>query len=370
MSGTQAAEDARWMGRAIALARRGLASTDPNPRVGCVIVRDGRVAGEGWHRRAGEPHAEPLALAAAGAEARGATVYVSLEPCTHHGRTPPCVEALIGAGVARVVYAADDPDPRVAGRSAAVLRAAGIEVTSGVLEAQATNLNAGFMQRMRTGLPRVTVKLAASLDGRTAMANGESQWITGVAAREDVQRLRACSGAVLTGIGTLLADDPRLDVRRDDLVVDCLQPWRAVVDSELVTPPDALILGDDARGVIFTTQPDDAPAAQALSRRGARLEHVAATADGRCDLQSVLRRLGELGANDVLVEAGPRLVGALVHAGLVDVWVVYLAPRLLGDLARGMLTLPGLDRLADTPQLQWQDCRRVGEDLRLTLAPA
>lgn len=369
MTGRQAAEDACWMARAIQLARRGVTSTDPNPRVGCVVVRDGRVTGEGWHRRSGEPHAEPRALAAAGAEARGATAYVSLEPCAHHGRTPPCVEALIRAGVARVVYAVDDPDPRVAGRSAALLRAAGIEVSSGVLASEAIMLNAGFMQRMRSGRPRVTVKLAASLDGRTAMADGESKWITGTPAREDVQWLRACSGAVLTGSRTLLADDPGLNVRREDLAAECLQPWRAVADSRLVTQPDARILGEDDRAVIFTTQPPDAAAAQALSRRGARVECVAADAGGHCDLPAVLRRLGELGANDVLVEAGPRLVGALAQAGLVDVWVIYLAPRLLGDLARGMLTLPGLVRLADAPQLRWQDCRRVGEDVRLTLTP-
>ena len=355
------------MARALALARRGVTGTDPNPRVGCVLVAGGEVVGEGWHRRAGEPHAEALALAAAGERARGATAYVSLEPCNHQGRTPPCTEALIRAGVRRVVYAHDDPNPAVAGRGAARLREAGIEVRGGVLAGPAGTLNAGFIQRMRSGRPRVTVKLAASLDGRTAMADGESQWITGPEARADVQWLRACSGAVLTGSGTLLVDDPRLDVRREDLAATCLQPLRAVVDSTLRTPPQARIIGADARAVVFTTHGADAGAQARLEAAGVRVERVAA-APGGCALPAVIRRLGELGANEVLVEAGPRLAGALAEAGLVDAWVIYLAPRLLGDLARGMVTLPGLGRLAEAPRLAWHDCRRVGEDLRLTLA--
>jgi len=362
------AEDARWMARALQLAQRGMTSTHPNPRVGCVVVRDGCIVGEGWHRRAGEAHAEPLALAAAGELARGSTVYVSLEPCRHQGRTPPCTEALIRAGVARVVYALDDPNPLVAGRTAALLRAAGIEVEGGLLAEAAAQLNPGFMQRMQTGRPRVTVKLAASLDGRTAMASGESQWITSAAAREDVQWLRACAGAVLTGSGTLLADDPRLDVRRADLLAECRQPLRAVVDSALRTSPAARMLGNDGRAVVFTARAQLASAAaQALRSTGALVEGLDAAPAG-LDLEAALRRLGELGANDVLVEAGPVLAGALAQAGLVDVWVIYLAPRMLGELARGMLRLPGLTRLADGPQLAWQDCRRVGTDLRLTLA--
>ncbi len=355
------------MARALALARRGVTGTDPNPRVGCVLVAGEQVVGEGWHRRAGEGHAEAVALDAAGARARGATAYVSLEPCNHHGRTPPCTDALIRAGVARVVYAHDDPNPAVAGRGAARLRAAGIEVRGGVLAAQASDLNAGFIQRMRTGRPRVTVKLAASLDGRTAMADGESQWITGPAARADVQWWRACSGAVLTGSGTLLADDPRLDVRRADLVATCLQPLRAVVDSTLRTPPEARIIGADGRAVVFATAGAEAGAQARLEGAGARVLRVAG-GHGGCALPEVLRQLGELGANDVLVEAGPTLVGELAGAGLVDVWVIYLAPCLLGDLARGMLALPGLERLAAAPRLAWRDCRRVGDDLRLTLA--
>ncbi len=355
------------MARALALARRGVTGTDPNPRVGCVLVAGEQVVGEGWHRRAGEGHAEAVALDAAGARARGATAYVSLEPCNHHGRTPPCTDALIRAGVARVVYAHDDPNPAVAGRGAARLRAAGIEVLGGVLAAQASDLNAGFIQRMRTGRPRVTVKLAASLDGRTAMADGESQWITGPAARADVQWWRACSGAVLTGSGTLLADDPRLDVRRADLVATCLQPLRAVVDSTLRTPPEARIIGADGRAVVFATAGAEAGAQARLEGAGARVLRVAG-GHGGCALPEVLRQLGELGANDVLVEAGPTLVGELAGAGLVDVWVIYLAPCLLGDLARGMLALPGLERLAAAPRLAWRDCRRVGDDLRLTLA--
>jgi diaminohydroxyphosphoribosylaminopyrimidine deaminase/5-amino-6-(5-phosphoribosylamino)uracil reductase len=361
------------MQRALTLAARGLETTDPNPRVGCVIAQRGRISGEGWHERAGEAHAEVAALRAAGTQAAGATVYVTLEPCSHHGRTPPCTEALIAAHVARVVYAIADPNPLVNGRGAALLRAAAITVEAGLLQEEARELNAGFIKRMQRGLPLVRVKLAMSLDGRTALDNGASRWITGETARADVQHWRARSSAVLTGIGTVLTDDPRLDVRLADEAPGRArrQPLRVVLDARLRTPASARLFGSGGEVLIMTAlaSADEARAAE-LSARGARVESLPAAAD-RLVLKAVLERLGELEANEVLVEAGATLAGALLRESLVDELLVYVAPTLLGPTARALVELPPLNELADAPAFTFIDMQQLGADLRLRLrAPA
>jgi diaminohydroxyphosphoribosylaminopyrimidine deaminase/5-amino-6-(5-phosphoribosylamino)uracil reductase len=359
------------MQRALTLAARGLESTDPNPRVGCVIAQRGRVVGEGWHERAGEAHAEVAALAAAGGQAAGATVYVTLEPCSHHGRTPPCVEALAAARVARVVYATADPNPLVNGRGAAALHAAGIVVEGGLLEQEAIELNAGFFRRMQHGRPLVRVKLAMSLDGRTALANGESRWITGEEARRDVHRWRARSSAVLTGIGTVLADDPRLDVRlpQETGGAPRREPLRVVLDTQLRTPLQARLFGTGGEVLILTTltAPDDARAA-ALTARGARVESLPA-AGNRVDLPALLDRLGELELNEVLVEAGATLAGELLRQSLADELLLYIGPRLLGPTARALVDLPPLQGLAEAPAFTLFEMQQIGEDLRLRLRP-
>ena len=358
----------RHLAMALKLAARGLDSTRPNPRVGCVVVRDGVVVGRGWHHHAGGPHAEVVALGDAGAAAIGATVYVTLEPCNHHGRTPPCVDALIAARVARVVYACDDPNPLVAGQGAARLRAAGIEVQRGPQREAALALNRGYFSRLARGRPFVTVKMGMSLDGRIALANGTSQWITGPAARADVQRLRARSCAVLTGIGTVLADDPALTVR--DWCVDLggRPPARVVLDASLQLPPGARLFADPAPVIVFTASVDGARRA-ALETAGAALESVPRAPAGGLDLDQVLTRLAALACNEVLVECGPRLAGALLHAGLVDELVCYLAPRLLGSGARGAFDWPDLTALVDSPALAIQDVRSVGPDWRVVARP-
>ncbi len=351
------AADAAWMARALRLAERGLRTTRPNPRVGCVLVKSGKIVGEGWHERAGEPHAEIHALRAAGTSARGATAYVTLEPCSHHGRTPPCADALIAAGVARVVAATEDPNPLVTGQGLARLRAAGIETGCGLMEAAARELNIGFFSRMTRRTPWVRSKIAASLDGRTALANGTSQWITSDAARRDVQRWRARSCAIGTGIGTVLADDPQLTVRDIELAA---QPLRAVVDSGLRTPPTARILQGGSVAIYTATQ--DPAKIATLEDAGARVV-VVPGANGRVDLRRVLGDLAATAVNEVLVEAGSELNGALLTAGLVDELVLYLAPQLLGDAARGIAALGELTRLDQRIELVWNDVRRVGPDL-------
>ena len=353
------AADSQWMARALQLAQRGLLTATPNPRVGCVLVKNGKNIGEGWHVRAGEPHAEVHALRAAGAAAQGATAYVTLEPCSHHGRTPPCAEALIEAGVARVVCAMQDPNPRVAGQGFAMLRAAGIAVECGLMEAAARDLNIGFVSRMTRGLPFVRSKIAASLDGRTALANGVSQWITGAAARVDVQHWRARSCALVTGIGTVLADDPQLNVR----IATERQPLRVVLDSALRMPPTARML--QGGRVLVCTASQDAGKRAALERQGAEVL-LLPDAAGQVDLPAVLRELARRGINEVLVEAGKTLNGALLRAGLLDELVLYLAPQLLGDAARGIADLGELLRLEQKVELAWRDVRRVGGDLRIT----
>lgn len=359
------AADQHYMARALELARRGLNTAHPNPRVGCVLVRDDAVVGEGWHWQAGAPHAEANALAAAGNKARGATAYVTLEPCSHTGRTPPCADALIEAGVARVVIAVEDPDPRVAGSGVERLRAAGITVESGLLGEAAEALNCGFLSRMRRGRPWLRVKLAASLDGRTALASGESSWITGEAARLDVQRWRARSSAILTGIGTVLADNPRLDVRLPETE---RQPLRVVLDSSLRIGADAQIFqraGDVL--VLHGSHANELRAAE-LKRHGVQLAAVADSAAG-LDLKAVLAELAARNQNEVWVEAGATLAGALVEAELVDELIVYLAPDLLGPEARPLLALTGIDRMDQRRRFAWYDLRRIGRDLRLILRP-
>ncbi|MCK6370430.1 MAG: bifunctional diaminohydroxyphosphoribosylaminopyrimidine deaminase/5-amino-6-(5-phosphoribosylamino)uracil reductase RibD [Gammaproteobacteria bacterium] len=359
------AADFAFMARALQLARRGLYSAHPNPRVGCVIVAGGQVVGEGWHARTGGPHAEVTALQPAGAAARGATAYVTLEPCSHHGRTPPCTDALIAAGVARVVYAVSDPNPRVAGDGARTLEAAGIAVESGVLAAEARALNIGFFTRMERGRPYLRSKFAASLDGRTALATGASRWISGEASRHDVQALRARSSAILTGVGTVIADDPALTVRRSDLG-DVLQPARIVLDSGLRTPPAVRLIRQPGETRIFCTR---APPERrsALEAAGALVEEVA-DREGHPDLAAVLERLAELGCNELLVEAGPGVNGALLDAGLVDEIVLYLAPHVLGADGFGMFATKPLPEMAARPEFELTDLRRIGSDCRLTFA--
>jgi diaminohydroxyphosphoribosylaminopyrimidine deaminase/5-amino-6-(5-phosphoribosylamino)uracil reductase len=363
------ARDYEHMAAALKLAANGLYDTAPNPTVGCVIIEDGRVVGTGWTAPAGGPHAERVALSAAGAAARGATAYVTLEPCCHTGRTGPCTQALIEAGIARVVFAGHDPNPRVNGGGAAALRAAGIAVEGGVMEAAAEPLNRGFFTRMRRGTPWVRSKLAVSLDGRTALANGKSQWITSAAARADVHRWRARSSAVLTGSGTIVDDDPSLDARRDEAgipaAVGIKQPLRAIVDARLKMPSSARTLSLPGEVMVLTTRSLDDPAAIALRTAGARLEHVAGDRE-HCDLRAVIERLGALEINDVWVEAGAGFNGALLSAGLIDELIVYIAPRLLGDTARGMFAVPALESLRNSYSLSYEDVRRVGPDLRIT----
>lgn len=364
--------DHAFMARALELARKGLYSTHPNPRVGCVIVRDGQIVGEGWHARAGEPHAEVHALRQAGELARGATAYVTLEPCSHHGRTPPCADALINAGVARVVAAMQDPNPQVGGAGLLRLMHAGIAVHSGVLEAEARSLNAGFIKRMVQGLPFVRVKLAMSLDGRTAMANGESQWITGPAARSAVQRLRARSSVVLTGADTVLADGARLTLRESELGLSpeqtfmalSRQPLRVLVDGRLRVPLNVPFFQAGAAMVATCA------AASARFRYlddGHELLAVPGS-NGHVDLRKLLIELAGRGANEVLVEAGPRLAGAFTRLGLVDEYQLFVAAKFLGSSARPLLDLP-LGRMAEAPALKIVEMRAVGDDWRIIAVP-
>ena len=369
MSTEQSVLDAHYMARAIELARKGLYTTHPNPRVGCVIVRDGQVVGEGWHVRAGEPHAEVHALRAAGELARGATAYVTLEPCSHHGRTPPCAEGLVTAGVARVVAAMQDPNPEVAGRGLKRLTDAGIDVRCGVLETQARALNQGFLKRMEHGLPFVRVKLAMSLDGRTAMASGESQWITGPAARSAVQRLRAEASVVITGADTVLADGARLTVRADELGLDAEQtalvmsrpPLRVLIDGRLRVPLDAPFF-KAGPALVATCVP---PAEQ--YRTGPECLVIPGE-NGQVDLRQLLVALAARGVNEVLVEAGPRLAGAFAEQGLVDEYQIFIAAKFLGSTARPLLELP-LTRMSEATELKITDLRAVGDDWRVTAIP-
>lgn len=353
------AVDHGMMARALQLAERALWTTSPNPRVGCVLVRDGEIVGEGWHVRAGEPHGEVHALRAAGERARGATAYVTLEPCSHYGRTPPCAEGLIAAGVTRVVAAMEDPNPLVAGRGLAMLRAAGIETACGLLAEAAQELNIGFVSRMTRGRPWVRLKTAASLDGKTALNNGVSQWITGPDARRDGHRWRARACAILTGIGTVRDDDPRLDVRE---VETTRQPLRVIVDSRLETPPTARIL--QGGSVLLAAAVDDAERANLLKAAGAEIL-LLPNAAGKVELPALLNALAARGINEVHVEAGWKLNGSLLREGLVDELLLYMAPCLIGHHAAGLFNLPELSDLAGKRPLSLRDVRQVGGDIRI-----
>lgn len=353
------AVDHSMMARALRLAEHGLWTTTPNPRVGCVLVRDGWVVGEGWHEKAGEPHAEVLALNAAGRRVRGATAYVTLEPCSHHGRTPPCAEALIEAGVARVVAAMTDPNPLVAGKGLALLEAAGIETACGLLETEARELNIGFVSRMTRGRPWLRLKAAASLDGKTALNNGLSQWITGPDARRDGQRWRARACAILTGIGTVRDDDPQLNVR--DLETT-RQPLRVVVDSKLETPLTARILHGGPCLIVGAVE--DAAKIELLRSTGAEVL-IFPNAAGKVELKDLLDELGRRGINEVHAEAGFKLNGSLLREGLVDELLLYLAPCLIGHDASGLFNLPELTALDQKKPLKIRDLRQVGENIRV-----
>jgi len=361
--------DFEHMAHALQLAVNGLYDTAPNPAVGCVLVKDARVVGTGWTAPAGGPHAEIVALKAAGAAARGATAYVTLEPCCHTGRTGPCTKALLEAGVARVVFAGRDPNPRVNGGGAAELEAAGIAVEGGVMENEAEPLNRGFFTRMRRGVPYVRSKLAVSLDGRTALANGASKWITSAAARSDVHRWRARSSAVLTGSGTIVDDDPSLDARRAEAEIPesigIKQPLRVVIDARLKMPPTAKTLSLPGEVLVLTTRALDDPKAEALRAAGARVDRIAGDAE-HCDLRAVIAHLAALEINDVWVEAGAGLNGALLKAGLIDELIIYMAPRVLGATARGMFEVPALESLVDATQVSFDDICKIGADLRIT----
>lgn len=363
MTTTFDAFDHACMARALQLAARGLYTARPNPVVGCVVAKDGAVVGEGWHPRAGEPHAEVFALREAGERARGATAYVTLEPCAHHGRTPPCAEALVQAGVARVVAAMRDPFPRVDGAGFARLQAAGIAVAAGLMEGQARDLNRGFLSRFTRGRPWLRVKLAASLDGRTAMASGESKWITGEAARADVQRWRARSGAILTGADTVLADDPALTVRLGD-ATPFQPPLRVVLDSRLRSLAMPRVR-DGSAPTLYLHGPDAVP----LPGLDAEFA-VVPLRDGHLDLESALRLLAGRDINEVQVEAGPALCGALLHAGLVDELLLYQAPLILGDTARPLFAGLGIEAMAQRLRLELVEAAMVGDDRRLLLRPA
>lgn len=351
--------DELHMARALVLAEHGMNTTMPNPRVGCVIAHDEKVVGEGWHECAGQAHAEVNALLAAGTAARGATAYVTLEPCSHFGRTPPCCDALIKAGIRRVVAAMQDPNPLVAGNGLARLRDAGIEVVSGLLEARARALNEGFISRMELGRPWLRVKSAASLDGRTALANGKSQWITCDESRADAQHWRARSCGILTGIGTVLADNPRLTVRG---ITRINQPLRIIVDSMLRTPLEAAVLAE-GRALIATASADHERFAP-YARLGVEVLSLP-DAQGRVDLPRLMKELGQRGLNEVLTEAGAHLNGALIASGCADSLLLYVSPCLLGNDARGMFEIPELHSLHDRHALQIQNISPIGQDLRI-----
>ncbi|MFZ2973397.1 MAG: bifunctional diaminohydroxyphosphoribosylaminopyrimidine deaminase/5-amino-6-(5-phosphoribosylamino)uracil reductase RibD [Ferribacterium limneticum] len=353
------AVDHGMMARALQLAERGLWTTSPNPRVGCVVVRDGEIVGEGWHEKAGEPHAEVHALRAAGQKAKGATAYVTLEPCSHFGRTPPCAEALIAAGVSRIVAAMTDPNPLVAGKGLALLQAAGIETASGLLENEARELNIGFVSRMTRGRPWLRLKAAASLDGKTALNNGVSQWITGPAARRDGHAWRARACAILTGIGTVRDDDPSLTVRD---VATTRQPLRVVVDSRLEILPTARILQGEP--VLIVGAVDNAEK-MALLRSTGNFVEILNNGAGKVDLKALLELLAQRGINEVHAEAGFKLNGSLLREGLVDELLLYLAPCLIGHEASGLFNLPELTTLDGKQHLKIRDLRQLGEDIRL-----
>ncbi|MBY5948188.1 bifunctional diaminohydroxyphosphoribosylaminopyrimidine deaminase/5-amino-6-(5-phosphoribosylamino)uracil reductase RibD [Photobacterium rosenbergii] len=360
--------DHAMMLRAIKLAKNGQFTTTPNPNVGCVIAHDDEIVGEGYHYRAGEPHAEVFALRAAADKAKGATAYVTLEPCSHYGRTPPCAEALVKAGVKRVVCAMVDPNPKVAGRGIAMLKQAGIEVQTGLLEQDAEALNPGFIKVMKTGLPYVQLKLAASLDGRTALANGESKWITGPAARADVQRYRAKAGAILSTSATVLADDPSLNVRWQELgdevqqgypEADLRQPVRVVIDSKNRVTLEHRLVSLPGKTILARKQAD-------MQAWPQDVEQLVIPEGEGVDLHALMVELAKHNINHIWVEAGAGLAGGLLQAGLVDELILYQAPKLMGSDSRGLMDLNGLVSMAQVPELSISDVRMVGDDIRIT----
>ncbi len=362
---TSAELDRHHMRKAIELAWLGRYTTHPNPRVGCVIAHGERIVGEGWHRKAGGAHAEVLALEQAGEDARGACAYVTLEPHSFHGKTPPCTEALIRAGIARVVCGMLDPNPKVHGAGIRQLQAAGIDTEVGVLAEETRALNLGFEKRMQTGLPRVIVKMGASLDGRIALASGESRWITSDAARRDVHRLRASVSAVMTGIGTVIADDPELNVRDSTIDLEGRSILRVVVDSRLRIEPTAKILQGAAPVIVATSEPASAAGGR-LRDTSAEIVVLPPDGAGGVDLRSLLRELGRRECNDVLVEAGPRLAGRVLASDLCDELIVYFAPKVLGPDARAMFELPSIQRLQDSLQFRLQGAEPIGPDLKVS----
>lgn len=364
--------DAQFMARALELAKMGRFTTTPNPNVGCVIVRDGEIVGEGYHQKAGEPHAEIHALRMAGERARGATAYVTLEPCSHHGRTPPCADALVNAGVSRVVAAMQDPNPEVAGRGLYRLQQAGIEVSHGLMMAEAEAINRGFFKRMRTGFPYLQLKLAASLDGKTAMASGESQWITSADSRRDVQQFRAQSSAILSTSATILADNPSLNVRWSELdsetkgyyTEDKLrQPIRIILDRQSRLTPDLHLFSLPGDIYLVRTEKGNENWSENVEQL------IVPEYNGAIDLVVLMMQLGRRQINSIWTEAGPTIAGALIQAGLVDELILYIAPKLLGDDAMGLCKLPGLEQLSQAPQFALQDVQQIGKDLRLRLLP-
>jgi diaminohydroxyphosphoribosylaminopyrimidine deaminase/5-amino-6-(5-phosphoribosylamino)uracil reductase len=356
--------DSEHMALALRIARRGLYSAHPNPRVGCVLVKDGEVIATGWHKQTGEPHAEINALTEAGEAARGALAYVTLEPCAHQGRTPACTKALADAGVAEVVIAMQDPYPKVSGNGIVALGKAGIKVRVGLMRHQAAALNEGFVYRVTRERPFVRLKVAASIDGATAMANGQSQWITGAEARQDVQKLRASSGAILTGVGTVLEDDPSLTVR-DKSLTD-MQPMRVVLDTHLRMPPASCMLTLPGTTAVFCGEDANR---SALESAGATI-YVSETVHDRVDPAAVLQRLAALEVNDVLIEAGQEISGAFLEANLVDELVLYQSPHIMGSETRGMFRTPAWKNLEDRVELQVTDMRAIGNDCRITARPA
>jgi len=355
--------DHQCMARALQLARKGMNTTHPNPRVGCIISNDGQVVGSGWHKKTGEAHAEINALKSAGDKARGATAYVTLEPCNHSGRTPPCVDALINAKVARVVFALEDPNPQVNGSGSQRLLEAGIEVQSGLMAVEAEELNAGFLKRMRQGRPWLRIKLAQSMDGHIGLANGDSQWISGPESRADVQNWRARSDVILTGIGTVLADNPSLNVRNSE---NARQPARVIVDSQWRMPANAQLLGLPGKVVIAGLDKNIIP--DTLKKTDAECIALPAL-EGRVDMKALLIELGKRGFNEIQVEAGATLCGTLIQQRLVDELVIYQAPIILGGGAVSPFAAPRLDNMQDRVHLEWVDSRRIGKDLRLRLKP-
>ncbi len=359
-------DDERYMAQALQLARKGINTTHPNPAVGCVIVNQGNIVGQGWHEFAGQAHAEINALRQAGSAAAGATLYVTLEPCSHQGKTPPCVKAIIKSAISRVVIAIEDPDPRVNRSGISELQHAGIAVTLGVGRVQATHLNRGFLKRITSGMPWVTLKIATSLDGKTAMADGESQWITSLPARQDAHKLRAAASAILTGVGTVLRDDPNMTARLSGVQ---RQPLRIILDTNLSTPVDAKILHGEGVVLIVTAHSEDHAATLLRQRHAVEIINCRTTY-GKIDLHEVMRELGRREMNSILLEAGSRLSGNMLAQGLVDEVVVYMAPDLLGGDARDMFKIPGLEQIADKLKLSYKDVVMVGRDLKLTLGLA